>query len=297
MSDLAQTVRPRYHVAGTRNTFWARPPYRNKDLGAGAHVTRFISLGSVDNPGKQKWLHALGMVPAAAMDLATLHLQPEVRFRVVQACDRLWLPDAAPCAARSQVWDRRWLHDAVPCAAQSKVAYHGHLQIQVICSCRLGSCHPEQWQRRRQAEAPPPAATLAGRPCRPAPRQGAVLGQHMLTHDPAPRIAVQLWMTRWCGAVASPGMSRLHRAGDDTLPIRSPGAAEEAAAGAAGRGRPRLALAEQQEAKCDSAPMSPTRCGPPLVWCPSASHLLLQQWDDLSPVHFTCSGQSRALPE
>eukprot|EP00891_Asterochloris_glomerata_P004628 jgi/Astpho2/4628/e_gw1.00067.405.1_t len=77
LSDLAQTVRPRYHVAGTRNTFWARPPYSNKDLGAGAHVTRFISLGSVDNPGKQKWLHALGMVPAAVMDLATLHLQPE----------------------------------------------------------------------------------------------------------------------------------------------------------------------------------------------------------------------------
>ena len=81
LSDLAQTVRPRYHVAGTRNTFWARPPYSNRDLGAGAHVTRFISLASVDNSGKQKWLHALGMVPAAAMDLATLHLQPEVRLR------------------------------------------------------------------------------------------------------------------------------------------------------------------------------------------------------------------------
>ena len=89
MSDLAQTVRPRYHVAGTRNTFWARPPYSNKDLGAGAHVTRFISLGSVDNPGKQKWLHALGMVPAATMDLATLHLQPEVRLRVWLVWHRL----------------------------------------------------------------------------------------------------------------------------------------------------------------------------------------------------------------
>ena len=138
LSDLAQTVRPRYHVAGTRNTFWARPPYSNKDLGAGAHVTRFISLGSVDNPGKQKWLHALGMVPAAVMDLATLHLQPEVCVRVIEACD--WL----------------WLHDEVLCAAGSRFADQGHLQIQVVCSCCFGSCHPEQECWHWQAEAPLP---------------------------------------------------------------------------------------------------------------------------------------------
>ncbi len=51
----------------------------NTDLGAGAHVTRFIGLASVGNMAKQKSLHALGLVPAASMEIATLQQKPEVR--------------------------------------------------------------------------------------------------------------------------------------------------------------------------------------------------------------------------
>lgn len=66
-ADVALAVRPRYHVAGGAGTFFTRPPYVNADLGAGAHATRFISLGQVGNAAKQKWLHALGLTPAASM--------------------------------------------------------------------------------------------------------------------------------------------------------------------------------------------------------------------------------------
>ena len=65
---LACAFRPRYHVSGSAGRFWARVPYANPDLGAGSHVTRFIGLGCVGNKAKQKYLHALGLKPAAAMD-------------------------------------------------------------------------------------------------------------------------------------------------------------------------------------------------------------------------------------
>ena len=35
VSKLATKVRPRYHVCGGRDVFYARQPYLNKDLGAG----------------------------------------------------------------------------------------------------------------------------------------------------------------------------------------------------------------------------------------------------------------------
>ena len=43
---------------------------------AGSHVTRFISLAAVGNSGKLRFLHALGLVPAADMDAATLAARP-----------------------------------------------------------------------------------------------------------------------------------------------------------------------------------------------------------------------------
>ena len=36
VSKVATKVRPRYHVCGGRDVFYARQPYLNKDLGAGA---------------------------------------------------------------------------------------------------------------------------------------------------------------------------------------------------------------------------------------------------------------------
>lgn len=80
VAEVAALARPRYHFAGSKNTFYARPPYTNPDLGAGSHVTRFIGLAGVGNMAKQKWLHALGLIPAAHMDVAALQQKPEVSF-------------------------------------------------------------------------------------------------------------------------------------------------------------------------------------------------------------------------
>ena len=76
IAGAAFKVRPRYHVAGSGGGFYARPPYMNPDLGAGAHATRFLALAPVgsDPAGgpAAKWLHALGLTPAAAMPVAAL---------------------------------------------------------------------------------------------------------------------------------------------------------------------------------------------------------------------------------
>ena len=76
-SRLALTLRPRYHFASSLGfPHWARAPYLNENLGAGAHVTRFVSLGSVNNPEKHKWVNALQLVPAGEMELSELHVVP-----------------------------------------------------------------------------------------------------------------------------------------------------------------------------------------------------------------------------
>lgn len=76
-AQVATAIRPRYHVAGTHGVFYARLPYINADLGAGAHATRFISLGTVGNTLKQKWIHALGLLPACKMTPEALMALPE----------------------------------------------------------------------------------------------------------------------------------------------------------------------------------------------------------------------------
>lgn len=48
IDELLQLARPRYHVVGGQDMHWARPPYVNKDLGAGPRTTRFISLADVE---------------------------------------------------------------------------------------------------------------------------------------------------------------------------------------------------------------------------------------------------------
>ncbi|KAK9811513.1 hypothetical protein WJX72_005124 [[Myrmecia] bisecta] len=77
VSELALSVRPRYHVAGSKPVFFARLPYMNRDLGVGAHASRFVGLAAVGNADKQKSLHALALVPAADMVLAALTQKPE----------------------------------------------------------------------------------------------------------------------------------------------------------------------------------------------------------------------------
>jgi hypothetical protein len=64
-------------VAGGKGVFYARAPYMNKDLGAGAHATRFIGLAPVGNAAKQKFLHALALVPAVDMDQKALTVRSD----------------------------------------------------------------------------------------------------------------------------------------------------------------------------------------------------------------------------
>lgn len=75
-SEIAVITRPRYHFAAGHNLFYARLPYLNPDIGTGSHATRFISLGEVGNADKQKWLHALQLVPASEMTEESLKSVP-----------------------------------------------------------------------------------------------------------------------------------------------------------------------------------------------------------------------------
>lgn len=68
VAELAVLARPRYHIAASNNVHVARLPYINEDKGTGKHVTRFIGLGYVANPEKQKWIQALALVPSEKME-------------------------------------------------------------------------------------------------------------------------------------------------------------------------------------------------------------------------------------
>lgn len=76
VSELAKACRPRYHIAGSSDIFYQREPYENRDLGAGAIATRFISLGTVGNAAKAKWVHALALQPASTMPPEQLGQMP-----------------------------------------------------------------------------------------------------------------------------------------------------------------------------------------------------------------------------
>ncbi|EFJ41492.1 hypothetical protein VOLCADRAFT_98560 [Volvox carteri f. nagariensis] len=77
VSELVALARPRYHIAGGEALHYARPPFSHRDLGAGVRVTRFVGLAPMGHPAKAKSLHALGLVPAAAMEPEALCVVPE----------------------------------------------------------------------------------------------------------------------------------------------------------------------------------------------------------------------------
>lgn len=77
VAELALLARPRYHIAASNNVYFARVPYINEDKSTGKHVTRFIGLGYVGNPEKQKWIQALGLVPSEKMELEQFNAIPE----------------------------------------------------------------------------------------------------------------------------------------------------------------------------------------------------------------------------
>jgi len=76
LDELADAMRPRYHLAAGEDIYFARPPYQNPDRGVGGHVTRFIGLAPFGNAAKQKSLHALKLVPMSKMEIATLLARP-----------------------------------------------------------------------------------------------------------------------------------------------------------------------------------------------------------------------------
>ena len=86
VAEIASAICPRYHVVASPNEtsssspenenvdqFFEREPYRNVSE---KHATRFISLASVGNSKKQKWLHALGIEPGGTMNPIKLCQMP-----------------------------------------------------------------------------------------------------------------------------------------------------------------------------------------------------------------------------
>lgn len=75
---LAYFLRPRYHFTSSPDTYYERLPYRNHKVlrEPARHATRFISLASVGNTSKAKWLYAFSIVPMADLSNAELVKQP-----------------------------------------------------------------------------------------------------------------------------------------------------------------------------------------------------------------------------
>jgi len=78
ISRIALKLRPRYHFAGLRDSFYERLPYRNHRVmqEPARHTTRFIGLAEVGNLEKKKWIYAFSMVPLAQMEASELTAQP-----------------------------------------------------------------------------------------------------------------------------------------------------------------------------------------------------------------------------
>ena len=72
ISDVARDVQPRYHVCGTGGCHYAREPYKNPR----GHATRLVALAPVGNDRKERWLHALALLPAAKQPPSALQQLP-----------------------------------------------------------------------------------------------------------------------------------------------------------------------------------------------------------------------------
>lgn len=69
VADLCSTLKPRYHLTTSDETFYEREPFFHlTDQGQPDNtcITRFISLAAFDNPSKQKFLYAFSIDLAAA---------------------------------------------------------------------------------------------------------------------------------------------------------------------------------------------------------------------------------------
>ncbi|XP_075615173.1 CWF19-like protein 1 isoform X1 [Balearica regulorum gibbericeps] len=79
VSDLAASLKPRYHFAALEKAYYERLPYRNHTVlqETPQHVSRFIALADVGNTSKKKYLYAFSIVPMSLMDPAELVKQPQ----------------------------------------------------------------------------------------------------------------------------------------------------------------------------------------------------------------------------
>ena len=73
-AELAVALRPRYHFCASEGQFWQRPPFRQG--GICGHVCRLVAMAHVQPDKKQKWVHALSLVPMKAMAAAQLGVAP-----------------------------------------------------------------------------------------------------------------------------------------------------------------------------------------------------------------------------
>ncbi|XP_074011308.1 CWF19-like protein 1 isoform X2 [Numenius arquata] len=79
VSDLAASLKPRYHFAALEKVYYERLPYRNHTVlqETPQHVSRFIALADVGNTSKKKYLYAFSITPMSLMDPAELVKQPQ----------------------------------------------------------------------------------------------------------------------------------------------------------------------------------------------------------------------------
>lgn len=69
IADLCAKLKPRYHFSTSPEFFYEREPFFHQpteDQPDMRPITRFLSLASFDNPGKQKWLYAFSLDPNAS---------------------------------------------------------------------------------------------------------------------------------------------------------------------------------------------------------------------------------------
>ncbi|KAI4888468.1 hypothetical protein NFI96_015928 [Prochilodus magdalenae] len=78
-NNPAKKLKPRYHFAALEGVHYERLPYRNHVVlqENAQHVSRFIALATVNNPGKKKYLYAFNIVPMKSMDPLELVKQPQ----------------------------------------------------------------------------------------------------------------------------------------------------------------------------------------------------------------------------
>ena len=76
LAELAVGLRARYHFCGGEGQAYARPAYRLPVGGGATQVCRLVALAPVGPDKKQKWLHALSLVPLAKMAPGALAQEP-----------------------------------------------------------------------------------------------------------------------------------------------------------------------------------------------------------------------------